>query len=433
MKASASARGDAATKRCEDLISMMKNASLFDRNVPTIVALVDVGGKVVGRNGSNLNRGDDMAGTYAGLKSTLTTGQSGSDVWHEHDRYLASYVAVHDEQGKIIGALVIGRPLNDTLARASEATSGRALAVVVPTADGFEVIAHSAQQAPGLDENIGKAKEMLKNALGHQQTDTLREGDVVVAAAPLSAFEDGKRALLVATTPASLVQDPTGLALLPILGATAVGIILVIIGGWLLGNYITGPISTLEKRACSADPQRAVRQALRAPCTPSSGARVPHRSAAQSADGRGRGHDRTPRARVSKAPSAANFTDALGVEDKRAVQGEVQMDPAAIQVLAAEAAPQYYARIFPRVHRCQEGARRGDGPHHGTDVLVAHPEHAEQDAAARIRAAVRYQVQSRAKEVVLIAVPLGPSPYGRGPLTCVALWSARGNENGPFR
>jgi len=97
-KATASARGEAATKYCDDLVSKMKNAPLFDRNVPTLVAIVDPSGRIVGRNNSNLNRGDDLGTTYPGLKSTLTTGQSGSDVWYESDRYLATYVAVRDEQ-----------------------------------------------------------------------------------------------------------------------------------------------------------------------------------------------------------------------------------------------------------------------------------------------------------------------------------------------
>ena len=86
---------------------------------------------------------------YPGLKSSLATGHSGSDVWYEKDRYLASYVVVRDEQGKIIGALVIGRPLDDTLSRVSEATAGRPLILVAPKADGFQVVAHSAQTAPG--------------------------------------------------------------------------------------------------------------------------------------------------------------------------------------------------------------------------------------------------------------------------------------------
>jgi len=247
-KATAAARGDAATRACDDLVSRMKNAPLFDRNVPTLVALVDTNGRIVGRNNSNLSRGDDIGAMYAGLKSSIATGQSGSDVWYEHDRYLASYAAVRDEQGKVIGALVIGRPLDDTLSRVSEATAGLPLVLVAPKGDDFQVVAHSAQSIPQLDESVNQtAKDTLKNALSHQQTDVVRDGDLLVAVAPLPGFEDGKRALLVAAAPASLVQDPTGLALMPTLGPLAIGLVLVIVGGWLLGNYITRPINMLEE------------------------------------------------------------------------------------------------------------------------------------------------------------------------------------------
>ena len=247
-KATPAARSDAATKRCDDLVSKMKNEPLFDRNVPTFVALVDSSGKVVGRNNSNLGRGDDLASQYPGLKAAQASGQSGSDVWYEHDRYLASYVAVHDDQGKGIGELVIGRPLNDTLSRVSEATTGRALIVVVPKGDSFDIVAHSATTTPALDESVGKAAaETLKNSLSHQQTDVTKDADILVAASPLPGLADGKRALLVAAAPASFIQDPTGIALPPILGSLALGVLLVVVAGWLLGNYITQPVNMLEE------------------------------------------------------------------------------------------------------------------------------------------------------------------------------------------
>ncbi len=209
---------------------------------------MDAAGRIVGRNNSNLSRGDDAAGIYAGLKATLASGQSGSDIWFEHDRYLASYAVVRDDQGKIIGALVIGRPLNDTLSRVSGATTGRPLVLAVPKDDGFDVVAHSAEQIPQLDDAIqNTAKDALKNSLAHQETDVARDGDFLIAVSPLAAFDNGKRALLVAAAPASLIQDPTELALFPILGALAIGLLLVIVAGWQLGNYITRPINMLEE------------------------------------------------------------------------------------------------------------------------------------------------------------------------------------------
>src|SRR5450631_1943456 len=55
-----SARGDAATKLCNDLLNQMKGDRTFEGNVPTYCALVDLGGKVIGRNATTQNRGEDV-------------------------------------------------------------------------------------------------------------------------------------------------------------------------------------------------------------------------------------------------------------------------------------------------------------------------------------------------------------------------------------
>jgi hypothetical protein len=406
-KASPSARGDAATKRCDDLVSKMKNAALFERNVPTLVALVDGGGRIVGRNSSNLNRGEDMAGTFPGLKSTLATGQSGSDIWYERDRVLASYVVVRDEQGgRIIGALVIGRPLNDTLSRVSEATTGRALIAVVPKGDSFDIVGKSQTVTPALDDSVkGVARDMLKNALAHQQTDNVHDGELLVAASPLPAFEDGKRALLVAAAPAALIQDPTGLAMWPIFGAMAVGIMLVIVGGWLLGNYLTRPINMLEEGLLAIlNGQTDKRFELDHAELGGLAFRIDQLLNQLM----GVEEDTTDdEGRVSMAPNAANFTDALAVDDKRMMQpaSEITMDPEAIRALAAEPPNAYYARIY----REYVAAKRaiGEATDHITEqAFAARIQGMEQESAQKYGRPVRYQVQARNREVVLLAVPL---------------------------
>ncbi len=405
-KASLAARGEAATRRCEELFSKMKNAPLFEKNVPTLVALVDGSGKIVGRNGTNMNRGDDMAATYAGLKSTLKTGQSGSDIWFEKDRYLASYVAVHDSTGAIIGALVAGRPLNDTLSRVSESTTGRALDLIVPKADGFDIVGHSAIESKPLDDSVAAgAKDMLKNALGHQQTDNVRDGDLLVAASPLPSFEDGKRALLVAAAPASLIADPSGLALLPIFGAMAVGIILVIVGGWLLGAYITRPINMLEEGLLAILNGQADK---RFELDHAELGGLAFRIDQLLNQLMGVEEDTTDaEGRVSMSPNAANFNDALAVDDKRMTQSasEMTMDPEAINRLASEAPAQYYARIY-REYVAAKKAIGEPTDHISEQAFAARIQGMEQDAAQKYARPVRYQVQARNKEVVLLAVPL---------------------------
>jgi hypothetical protein len=405
-KATASARGDAATKACDDIVSRMKNAALFERNVPTFVALIDTSGHIVGRNNSNLSRGDDLAGSYPGLKSTLSTGQSGSDVWYEHDRYLASYVAVRDEQAKIIGALVIGRPLDDTLSRVSEATAGRPLVLVAPKGDGFQVVAHSAQQAPSLDDSVDKtAKPMLANALSHQQADVVRDGDFLIAAAPLTALEDGKRALLVAASPAALIPDPTGLALMPALGALAIGLILVVVGGWLLGNYITRPINMLEEGLLAILNGQADK---RFELDHAELGGLAFRIDQLLNQLMGVEEDTTDdEGRVSRSPSAAataNFTDSLEVDDKR-MAGESAVDPDFVRRLAAEPAGQYYARIY-REYIAAKRALGEPTDHISEQAFAARIQSMEQDAAQKYGRPVRYQVHARNKEVVLLAVPL---------------------------
>jgi hypothetical protein len=398
-KATASARAEAATSRCDDLVSRMKNSSLFERNVPTLVALVDAGGRIVGRNGSNLGRGDELSGVYAGLKATLTTGQSGSDIWYERDRYLASYVVVRDDGGRTVGGLVIGRPLNDTLSRVSEATTGRPLILVVPKGDAFDVIAHSAQQAQALDESVTTAaKDTLRNSLSHQQTDMVRDGDLLIASSPLTAFGEGQRALLVAAAPASLIPDPSMLTLLPIAGALAIGLLLVVVAGWLLGNYITRPINMLEEGLLAIlNGQTDKRFELDHPELGGLAFRIDQLLNQLM----GVEEDTTDaEGRVSISGNPASYTESL--EDERSGG---TMEPEAVQRLAAEPAAHYYARIFKEYIAAKSAI--GESTSHITEAtFTARIQSMEADAGQKYGRPVRYQVQARNKEVILLAVPL---------------------------
>jgi hypothetical protein len=398
-KATAAARGDAATTRCDDLVSRTKNAALFERNVPTLVALVDLNGRVVGRNNSNLSRGDDLGGASGGLKVALATGQSGSDIWYERDAYLASYVAVRDEQGKVVGALVIGRPLNDTLSRVSEATTGRPLVLVVPKGEGFDVVAHSAQQSAQLDEAVkAMAKETLKNSLSHQQTDVVRDGDLLVASSPLPAFGEGQRALLVAAAPASLIQDPSMLILLPILSALALGLVLVVVASSLLGNYITRPINMLEEGLLAIlNGQTDKRFELDHAELGGLAFRIDQLLNQLM----GVEEDTTDaEGRVSISGNPSRYTEAL--ED---VGPGGAVDANTAQRLAAEPEEQYYARLFREYIAAKNAI--GESTSHITEAtFTTRIQSMESDASQKYGRPVRYQVQSRNKEVILIAVPL---------------------------
>src|SRR5687767_1700852 len=107
-KASPSARGDAATIAADGVLAAAKGAPAFEGRVPSMVAFVESTGKIVGRNGSNLSRGDDLGAIYPALKAALTSGQSGSDIWvnkERNDMYLASFAPLRNETGKVEGAI----------------------------------------------------------------------------------------------------------------------------------------------------------------------------------------------------------------------------------------------------------------------------------------------------------------------------------------
>ena len=110
--------------------------------------------------------------------------------------------------------------------------------------------------------------------------------------------------------------------------------------------------------------------------------------------------------RVSKAPTAADFTDAMAVDRSGGGGGEPQLSPAQIQALAAEPAAQYYGRLY-REYIAAKRALGEEVSHITEATFNQRIQGMEQDAATKHGRPVRYQVHSNGREVVLLAVPLG--------------------------
>jgi hypothetical protein len=100
--------------------------------------------------------------------------------------------------------------------------------------------------------------------------------------------------------------------------------------------------------------------------------------------------------RVSKAPTAQNFSDAMGVEG----------DAATAQQLAQEPANAYYARIY-REYIAAKQANGEDTSHITEQAFQQRIQNMEVEAQAKYGKPVRYRVQPQGKEVVLLVVPLG--------------------------
>ncbi len=406
-KGTVAAQREGARERCNILAT---NALGVFESAPSLVAMVDASGKILGRNGS-LQYGDNLAAAYEGLSTALKTGHSGSDIWvnkARNDQYLASYAPFHDAKGAVAGALVLGTTLNDELSRVSDAATGRALVLVDGTGADTAIVAHSTASNPALESVVSSAaKDAIHNALESSHVTSVRAGDTIVAAAPLGGLGSGRHAALVGSSPATLIDNATSLAN-PILGAMALGLVLVVVGGWLLGNYISRPIDVLEEGLLAIlngqsdkrfDMDHAELGGLAFRIDNLLNQLMGVEEDTTDAEGR-----------VSHAPSQKNFSAAMSVDDRKSGasldQSEPGVDPAAVRKLADEPAADYYARIFREYIAAKKAL--GEATEQITQqTFVAKIQDMEREASGKVGKAVRYQVASNGREVSLLAIPLG--------------------------
>jgi hypothetical protein len=240
------ARSEKATTAANRLRDMAIQEPAFAKMAPSLVLFVDEQGVALGRNGSALMRGDKTAEAYPSLARAIKSGKTASDVWlnkSRQEQMLASYAPVRGDDGEVRGAVVVGTPLNDErLARTSELTSGQALAL---SGQG-EVIAaggdEAGQSAFGNQAVATAVSGALKSgSLSHGPNAV---GGRLFGATRVEGYGDAPF-VLVASVAESLVPSVPGL-LWPVFAITGLGVLLVIVGGFLLGNYISQPIAELE-------------------------------------------------------------------------------------------------------------------------------------------------------------------------------------------
>jgi hypothetical protein len=354
-------------------------------------------------------RGENLASVYPALKEALASGHSGSDVWANatrSDQYLASYAPFRDAQGNVGGAMVIGTPMNDELSRVSDATTGRALMLVEVSGADLKAVAHSTAADPGLESGLaGTAKDVIKGVIESGHAAAAESGSFVIAAAPLESVGNGKHVAIVGAVPSTLIENAASLAN-PVLGVMALGVVLVVFAGWLLGSYISRPINQLEEGLLMIlNGQSDKRFELDHPDLGGLAFRIDQLLNQLM----GVEEDNTDEeGRVSKAPSQAAFTDAMAVDDKRVASvgsTDQTMDPAVVSRLAAEPEGDYYARLYREYIAAKKAL--GEATDHITqDAFATRIKGMEREAASKYGKPVRYEVRSSGKEVVLLAVPL---------------------------
>lgn len=245
------ARSEAATADANKVRDAALGEPMFARMAPSLVLFVDAQGVVVGRNGSAQMRGEQLSKDYPSLAEAIKTGSTGSAVWinkQRQEQMMASFAPVRSETGTVLGALVIGTPLSDErLQRTSDLTSGQTLLFALVGDGNMAIVADSPASSDVLkaaaDQSVVAAARQAMTSGGVANADAVLQ-DRLFGAAPVDGY--GKTdAVLIAVLPSSLVGSLNSL-LWPVLAIAGLGLVLVIGGGVLLGNYISAPISELE-------------------------------------------------------------------------------------------------------------------------------------------------------------------------------------------
>jgi hypothetical protein len=314
---------------------------------------------------------------------------------------LTSYAPLRGDNGAVIGALVVGTPLNDErLTRTSELTSGHNLLLDVVGDPAVEVVADSGAPADVVtaagQPNIVAAAKQALSSKGVVTVDATAGGQLF-GAIPLDGYGE-TQGVIVAAVPASLVDSLGGL-LWPVFAVSGLGLLLVIVGGVLLGNYISGPVSELEDGLLAIiNGNSDLRFQLE---HDELGGLVFRINSLLNAL-MGVAEDTTDeQGRPSQGPSARDFQEALAVDESAAAQ----VDPGIAAALAAEGADQYYRRLYNEYIAAKR--KLGEPVDHITfDAFVGRIRASEAETSQKQGRPVRYQVQLRGNAVVLIAVPL---------------------------
>ncbi len=220
------------------------------RERPHIVAVIDETGRVIARD-TDPNRmfGEPLLSRVRVLRRTLDSGASRYGVWLEDDKLLQIGVAaVRNEQGGVVGALLVGYDLSNGFAKREAAVLGHDLLFVMPdriysTSASVEV-RDALQQALFSEPLEAETKTALAGKPTQPWTAELRGHDYVGVTAVLPMARRIQAGYVVLTrrgkhTALAGVADV-------ILWLTLLALIGVAIYGYIIANNLMEPIEQME-------------------------------------------------------------------------------------------------------------------------------------------------------------------------------------------
>jgi methyl-accepting chemotaxis protein len=308
---------------------------------------------------------------------------------------VVSFAPIRDDAGKIVGALLMGITINDQLAHVSAAIGNASISIATETQIVGSFAGKDSSQKVVLEAGAVAA---AKAALSGGGSSFAEAEGVSIASARLESVGDGKRLAVVVAGPALLV-DGLGALAYAVLGVSVLGLLMVVVAGFMLGTYISKPIDTLEEGLLAIiNGQEDKRFNLEHPEFGGLGFRIDqllNKLAGIAEDNT----DAEGRVTSSSLIPAAAFRDVM-------MDRQPTLDADAVAArLAAEPADAYYARLFADYIEAKRTL--GEATDHiGADTFRTRMQSMEQEARQKHGKAVRYQVQSDGKGVTLLAIPL---------------------------
>lgn len=402
----ATARSESATGVADKIVDSAANAPELLGIRPSLVVLVDVQGVVLGRNASKQMRGENLGAAYPALKAAIEAGTSKTDIWvnrQRNEQLFASFAPVRNKEGAVVGAVVFASSIEDgRLNDASDKTSGQTLIVGVKGDKGFDVVAKSkgADQAitDALDKGAGEAA--LQSLTSGKTTDLsgLPAGYTALGRA-LEGYGDGKRAVLIAVVKPAERGINTAL-IWPALAAAILGLILVAIAGIMMDSYFSRPISEIEDGLLAIMNGQTAKR-LEIEHAELGGVVFRINSLLNQLFGVAE-DDTDEEGRPSRAPSGKGLSEAINVDESVAMSGGGGDTTA----LFAEPIDAYNARVFDEYIQAKRSV--GDPTDHITPSDFGERLRAsEGELSQKHGKPVRFKVEVKGKEVVLVAVPQG--------------------------
>jgi len=223
------------------------------RGAPDIAVVVDEAGTALARNGArNVLYGKSLTGELPALAQALRTGQPAHDIWQESQekKLLETAIApIRADTGTILGALVVGYDLSNGVAKREAALLGRDIAFIT---DG-----NVYSSSLGSSEARDLRGKLFSNDAAETTKRVLSAGVSPVWKASLGGSEFvgvTARVPLAPSVPVAYAvlgnrteQLDVARVVNVILILTVLGAVLVVLYGFVMGNFIMRPIEEIEE------------------------------------------------------------------------------------------------------------------------------------------------------------------------------------------